>query len=448
MPRRRILAAALVLSCLSFAAWVVATRRAPAPRNLVLISIDTLRADHVGLHGYRRDTTPRLDAFARRSVWFERAVAQASSTAPSHGALLTSRYPSSYGEPPWPGGPPDWVDTLAEVLQRHGFATWGFVDGGYMRRVFGFAQGFDHFEDERVKIKRMLGKVGAWLDSHRPERFFLLVHCYDVHTPYNPPPPYDRMFVDPAYAGTFRPNAAQFAAAEKGRLPFGPEDRAFAIGRYDGGIRYTDDQIGGFLDDLDRRGLLESSVVVITSDHGEEFGEHGRYGHWQLYYHANLHVPLIIHAPGLAPRAVGEVVELVDVVPTVLELLRLPPLEGAMGRSLVPLLDGTATGPEGERFAFAESVIWADGWRTVVGRDHQLLFHPKTGATRLYDLRDDPAQHRDVAPQNPDVVTRLRAVLREREANAERRNTGPRTEAPKLDDRTRRQLEALGYVQD
>lgn len=451
---RRATLIGIVCALVVVAAWVLAPRHGTqaktTPRNLILISIDTLRADHLGVYGYERDTSPALDAFARRSVLFERAISQGESTLPGHGAMLTSRYYGSYGSTKIPVGPPPEVDTLAEILKGHGFATWGFVDGGFLRRAFGFDQGFEHYEDQRIKIKANLAKVEPWLDAHaaKTDRFFLFVHCYDVHTPYNAPDPYGSTFVDRKYRGTFRPNAANFDAVERREEEFGPEDLRYAIARYDGGIRHVDHWIGSFLERLEQRGLLGTSLVVITSDHGEEFLEHGGFQHKKIFHYPNLHVPLIVHAPGRAPRTVEEPVELIDLVPTVLDLLGLPQHPGTMGRSLAPVVDGGPTDALVGHLAFAESSLPGNGWRSVVSRQHQLLYDVSTDERRLFDLGADPTEQHDVAGEQPEVVTRMMGVLKERLAENARRNPGAAAAQRPIDDETRRQLRALGYVQD
>lgn len=425
-------------------------RPAPAtrpPQNLVLISIDTLRADHLGVSGYGRDTSPALDAFARRSTRFARAITQGEATLPGHGAMLSSRYYGSYASGSQPMGPPPEVEMLAEILKAHGFATWGFVDGGHMRRGFGFAQGFDHFEDERVKIKGITARARAWLDTHRAERFLLFVHCYDVHTPYNAPDPYGSAFVDPAYRGTFRPNAGNFEAVEAGVQAFDAADLLHAIARYDGGIRHADHHVGLFLDDLERRGLLDTSVVIVTSDHGEEFLEHGGFQHKKVFEYPNLHVPLIVHVPGQPARVVGDVVELVDLVPTVLDLLGLPAHQGTMGRSLAALVRGEPGDAFAGHVAFAESSL-DRGTRTVISERWQLLDDATGGRRQLFDLRNDPTERHDVAADEAQTVAELSAVLDRHVAENARRNTGTAHRAPDLDARTRRELKALGYASD
>lgn len=255
------------------------------------------------------------------------------------------------------------------------------------------------------------------------------------------------MFVDPGYTGTFRPNARNFTAVQQGRMRFDAADLEYAIARYDGGIRHVDHHLGRFLALLEKRGLLESTVVVITSDHGEEFREHGRFMHWQLYFHPHLHVPLIVYVPGRPPRRVGETVELIDVVPTILDLLGLPPHADVMGRSLVPLIDGSPGADDVDRIAFSQSGMPGPGWRSVTSNRHQLLFDTRSGKRRLFDLERDPEEQVDVAASRPEIADGLLEVLRERLAESARRNTGPPTAAPVVDEDTRRQLEELGYVE-
>jgi arylsulfatase A-like enzyme len=421
----------------------------PPAVNLVLVSIDTLRADHLGSYGYQRDTSPHLDRFARRSTRFTRAVAQSHSTLPSHMSLFTSRYYSALAGPEVHAPLPDAAVTLAELLRARGFATWGFVDGGYLRRTFGFDQGFDHYYDVgdgvRLGIRGILQRVEQWLDTHRTEPFFLFVHCYDVHTPYASPPPFDRMFVEPGYGRDFDTSARNLDAVNTGRQRMTADDLAYVIARYDGAIRYTDEQLGGFFANLERRGLLDSTVVIVTSDHGEEFLDHGTMMHWQMYLSANLHVPLLVFVPGRPPGTVDATVELTDVLPTALDLLGLPPHPAAVGRSLVPLIENPSRGSASSRIAYAEPSMLSLPWRTVVSDGHQLLHDLATGRSRLFDTRVDPGETTDVAEREPAATERLRRALEDR-----RRRSGadhPASAGPAdIDDVTRRQLEALGYV--
>ena len=418
------------------------------PRHVILISLDTLRADHLGAWGYDRETSPRLDALARRSVVFRRAVAQGSSTIPSHASLFTSQYASAVTG--GLGGLQSWPETLAEALGRAGFATWGFVDGGNVRARFGFARGFDHYEDDRIGARRLFARARQWLLAHRVPRFFLFLHTYEIHTPYSAPPEYVELFGDPEYGnGGFHPNTYYFRAAESRPEPHLSErERREVVARYDAGIRYTDEQLGDLLDWLDAQGLLADSLVVMVSDHGEEFLEHGRLGHQQLYLDPNLRVLLLFHRDGLAPRVIDETVELADVAPTILDLLGLPPLRGAVGRSLAPVLRGRRR-PVG-RVAYSEKG-GASGHRTVITDRYQLLADRKSREVRLFDLVADPGATREISAEQPEVAAELAGELgaRARAAGRVRRRHWheEHSRPPPLSDKVRRELETLGYLE-
>lgn len=420
---------------------------ATPPRNVILISLDTLRADHLGAWGYERSTSPRLDQLAEKSVVFRRAVAQGSSTIPSHASLFTSQYATAVLSPF--GGMLGGSMTLAEILSKEGFATWGFVDGGNVRAHFGFDQGFDHYEDDRVGIEKLVRRAKRWIVKHPTDRFFLFLHTYDIHTPYKAPPAYVKHFGDPDYRGRFHPNTKYFRAVERSGKGLTDREYAEVVARYDAGILYTDERVGGFLDWLDEEGLLEDSLVVITSDHGEEFLEHGRLGHKQVYLDPNLRVPLVFYRPNAAPRVVEDTVELTDVVPTILDLLKLSAPENAVGRSLVPYLEG---GGLPSRVAYAEKGGGA-GEETVISDRYQLILNRKTSDVSLFDLASDPEAKHDIAAAHPDVAARLAAELDRRsrratlthQLNAE---IGRVWKRPKpMRDKVRKELEALGYLE-
>lgn len=419
-----------------------------SPRDLVLVSIDTLRADHLGCYGYDRPTTPHLDALAATGVRFERAVAHAPNTLPSHIALMTSRLAGSFaradGEAPLPAS----ARTLAEVLAAQGFATWGFTDGGYLRRAFGLAQGFQHYEDRRAGLRRLRARIDTWLDGHAGDqrRMFLFVHTYDVHSPYAPPSKYRRRFLDPTNPSRFVASTANLEAVIHGQKHLDADDLRRLVDLYDAGIRYVDEQLGLLLRDLDRRGRLRNAIVIVTSDHGEEFMEHRSLLHWRLFFQPNLHVPLIVRVPGRPPGVVHGTVGLVDVVPTALDLLGLPPLRTAAGRSLRPQLDGAPVPP---RAVYSEPFAPGMPERSLVTNRHQLLQRGETGALRLFDLTRDPYSLRPVRGAERGVGARLGKELARRRAGVQAaRRTRTAVRRQRLAPRVRRELEALGYLHE
>jgi len=292
-------------------------------RNLILISLDTLRADRVGAYGAYRPTTPAIDGLARESVVFTDAWAVWPETSGSHMSLFTSRFPSEHGVTSFITAPSPSLELLAERLRRSGYLTRAFTEDGGVWAHAGFARGFSAYGERRSPDFVYRGEAAAtfadaarWMEAHAARTFFLFIHTYQVHAPYAPPRDYRTLFLD--------------------TLGREPADGAVQALLYDQEVRYTDDQVGAFLGVLTRLGLAERSIVVITSDHGEEFREHGGTGHGRTLHREVLQVPLLVWAPGLlAPARVAPPASLLDVVPTVLDLLGLPPDPAHRGTSLV-----------------------------------------------------------------------------------------------------------------
>ena len=321
---------------LNHGTWCIASTHIKFPHGIILISLDTLRADHLGIHGYHRNTSPNIDAFAKEGVIFDNAVAQSPWTLPSHMSIMTSLYPLFHGVRESTSRLANEHVTLAELLREGGYQTAAFTDGVFVSGAFGFQQGFDIYNDQGRGIAQIIAKAKKWLDTNRSKPFFLFIHCLDIHMPYNPPPPYNTIFHDFVYTGNLTPDKDTLTA----KLEVNDEDLRHFIALYDGGIRYTDEKIGEFLSYLRGSELASQSLIIITSDHGEEFKEHGSFLHWQLYYKPNLHVPLLIHIPGYPGNKIRivELVQSIDLLPTILEIAGLPSHSQAQGRSLIPLI--------------------------------------------------------------------------------------------------------------
>jgi arylsulfatase A-like enzyme len=440
----------------------------PETPNVVLISIDTLRPDHLGGYGYSRDTSPALDALAAGGARFTTAVSPTSWTLPAHVTLLTALPPEVHGV----------VDdrlrlgaatvTLAEILRARGYATAGFVSGPYLDAGYGFARGFDHYDDwSAVRLSHpavhrartspaLFGAVeewlGGWQDGPAPRRpFFVFIHAWDVHYDFNPPPPYDTLF-DPEYAGTT--DGLDFETGSGVHAGMPARDLAHVVALYDGEIRYVDDWIGRFVQSLRRRAVLDDTIVVVTSDHGEEFFEHGMKGHRNALYEESIRVPLIIHHPARirAGTVVDRQVRLMDVAPTVLDLtgtalpptFGLPPSAGAYAaRSLVPLLDGrdgSASSPP----SFASLQPHAQS--AIRHETRKLILTPFAAtAEQLFDLATDPAERANLAGTDPTSREALRAELTtwHDAARAAARNA----EAATMSEDHEAALRALGYIE-
>ncbi|MCK5256793.1 MAG: sulfatase, partial [Deltaproteobacteria bacterium] len=433
----------------------ITSTQAKAPHSIILISLDTLRADHLGIYGYHRNTSPFIDAFAKESIVFEHAVVQAPNTLPSHMSIMTSLYPSFHGVTKLKNRLADEHVTLAELLQEGGYRTAAFTDGAFMNAEFGFNQGFDIYNDNKRRgIARILPKVKRWLDKNKSNPFFLFIHCYDIHQPYDPPPPYNSIFHDFPYTGHLTPNGKTLLAAWMNRLKVNDEDLRHFIALYDGGIRYTDKKIGEFLSYLRESGLEDQSLIIITSDHGEEFKEHNSFLHWQLYYRPNLHVPLIIRIPNYPKKEirVSKLVRSIDILPTILDIAELPFYPKAQGRSLLPLIKrhknrlNLSLWQIFHLFAKDSSVSFAEtantDQRSIITDGYQMICNSELSLMQLFNLKADPLAKINIAEDNDEITKRL--LYQWNELYNTKQNYI--SSEINLDQHTREQLEALGYI--
>jgi arylsulfatase A-like enzyme len=392
----------------------------PVPDRVVLVTIDTLRADHVGCYGSQHARTPVLDTLAAAGVRFTAAVSPAPLTLPSHASLLTGLDPPGHGvRHNSIHRLADGLPTLAEHAQAAGFASAAFVGSLVLDRRFGLARGFAAYDDRMQghssrlagfaerPADRVVDAALAWLER-APQRFLLWVHFYDPHADHIPP--------------------KGFAAA-------------FASHPYDGEIAFADLQLGRLLDGVRARFGGDGLLVAVTSDHGESLGEHGERTHSYTVYDATQRIPLILAGTGI-PR--GKVVDapvgLVDVAPTLLAAIRAAPLPDSDGRDLAPLLAG---GPAPARTLYVETLAtWLDyGWSPLVGLRTDAFKYIRAPRRELYDLRSDPGELHDVAAASPEIVERLDADL---ERHLERGRRVAETVEVGAEDRAR--LESLGYV--
>ena len=420
-----------------------------APHPLIILDIDTLRADHLGCYGYPRETSPNIDRLCEESVVFEWAFGPAPNTMPSQTTLLTSLHPGLHGAFSEKDRVPEAATTLAEVVQAAGLPTAAFADGGFMSKMFGFDQGFDLFDSRRGGLERTGDKIFDWVRKNSQENFLLLVHTYDVHAPYDPPEPYRSLFLDPQNPPTpgFEPTTEKLLEIRTSHFtpepkPLSPNDLAYTVALYDGGIRYVDDWVGRFLDLLEEVQLLDRATLVVLSDHGDEFQEHGSVGHEKLYSTIT-RIPLIIRLPGgTVVERIPDVVGAVDVMPTLLDLLGLETPAQAQGRSLVPRIRGEK---QGLHFAFGESEYFGRR-RFIAFEDHRLLYTEKTDQVELFHFREDPHELEDLAAQDPAKAQRLKEGLLGFRKELEGRSLAS-GETTALTPEMEEQLRALGYIQ-
>ncbi len=441
--------------------------RTGRPWNLLLISIDSLRADHVGCYGYRRNTSPAIDKLAAEGTRFANAISPTSWTLPAHLSLLTSHYALSHGVVDDSHALRGGIPTLAEVLRRTGYVTAGFVSAPYVAARYGFARGMDLYEDistkyaHRDEARRAIVAPAVnqlalpWLEEHRTDRFFLFLHYFDVHYDYIPPPPFDTMF-DPNYAGAI--NGRDFIENARVNARMSKQDLGHIIALYDGEIRFTDKHVGQLLDAVDRLGLRDRTLVVLVADHGDEFFEHGNKGHHRTLYDEVLRVPLIFRLPGGAGggKVVAEQVSLVDVMPTILELLKVSPPTGMEGRSLASVFSGGELPPAYVYGAFYDKrgfnvqvMERGDGHKFI--EHFNRITHPTQRPTEWYRLDQDAQERQDQS--EVEALEMLSAQQRtahwlERGWRTHRSGVVGKRRRVEIDDQTRQQLKSLGYIGD
>ena len=462
-----------------FAALVSATCAEDSPRderrdvNVLLISLDTLRADHVHCWGYERETTPHLDKLAAEGVLFENATAASSWTVPSHMSVFTSLYPSIHGVEDPTKCLGDGVPTMAGILSKHGYATAAFVTGSSLNHAMGFDRGFGFYDDFSVELLNEANAIGAardldaeesdlngvptnyvitrlaadWLKKHGRRRFFLFLHFWDCHNDYIPPAPYDRRFAL-GYRGMENGRDIVRRREELERnAP--PEIRERLQALYDGEIAHTDAHVGKVLAVLDELGLSDNTLVVVFSDHGEGFWEHGKILHGNGLGEELIHVPLIFRLPGVLPAGVrveGNVSH-VDVLPTVLGLLGCPKPAPLHGVDLSDVCRGKRETPN--RPVFSELNYAGNVQRMARWGSYKLIEDRKEATRRLYVIEDGREIEASEAERNEDDSREagfaLTAVL----------NAGPScaVAADRLakpahpDEKTLRRLRSLGYMQ-
>ena len=416
------------------------------PRSVILISIDTLRADHLGCYGHPFPTSPNLDAFAAEGTIFEDASAPSPWTLPSHVSLLTGLYATRHGVRTTDRRLADAIPSLATLLAQQGFETGAIVNGVIMRRQFGLAQGFAAYEmipsnqSRAGAASRVTDAALRWLGDRRGRRVFLFLHYYDVHSDYHSLARYERMFAPGA--SRFDGSTAQLTDVRNGRLSIDEAGAAYLARLYDAGIRQLDQELGRLFSRLREAGWLDDSAIVVTSDHGEEFLEHGSVLHGQSHYQELLRVPLILRGPTIPARLrIHTPVSLVDVVPTLLALLRVAPQPGLDGVDLQPFWKAPGA-PPGARWLLAAGGPGRtiDAIRSVRDGRHKLVLYTGSGRRELYDLIADPDEQENLIGMRPEVESRLsrelsRVVASERDA----------PDAPAISGEVRRRLEQLGY---
>jgi arylsulfatase A-like enzyme len=389
--------------------------------SLLLISVDTLRPDHLGCYGYPRDTSPHLDALAARGTLFERAVSPAPWTLPAHASIFTGAWPGVHAlQEDGNRLGRQWL-TFPQRLRDAGYATLAVVSHFYVSSEFGFDRGFDRYDDGLTEggtrnpiAGEVVDRALELLADPPAGPFFLFLHFFDPHWDYTPPPPWNERFTDPAYAGPVDGTLGSLFPFAQPDTPWSDADRRQTLALYDGEIAYLDAQIGRLLAALAQRGLLEDTLVVFTADHGEEFKERGSLGHARTLYGEQLRVPLLIAGHEAFPAGArrDDLVSTVDLAPTLLALAGAEPLPGADGRSLLAAPRGDGEVVIGSTLRYGESL------RALRDRRFKLVHDRQSGEHRYFDLAADPGEQRPLA-EDPSGG-RLAAALARHAARVDR----------------------------
>lgn len=466
-----VLAAGIVCSAACGAAGGIDHGPTPKP-NFILVSIDTLRADHLTLYGYSRSTSPRLDELAESSIVFDRAYAHSANTIVSHASMLTSLYPVSHGARPPNVALDRSFTTLAEAFRSGGYRTAGFTaHPSWLSKKMGFAQGFDDFRARGLSAKRLNREIFDWLQSRKlqlPETpeipdieekpFFLFVHYYDVHSdwrqlPYETRTPFDDRFVE-NYTGEFRGCRDGACGSEfllrafRDPTLLSQEELKWLVALYDGGIAYVDHQIGSLFDQLRELDCFDSSWIVVTSDHGEEFMEHGKVLHTQPY-EETARVPFIIKPPGSRRgRLISDVVGLVDLMPTLLEAAGIDPETAAQGRSLLALIEGHDEESDYDTAVYFNELT-DPGNVTIRHRNYTLVTRHDFRELELYHHAEDPEQKNNlIDAAAADVLHSLLDKVKGFSRLQQELRMGRDGEVVRQSEEEIERLRSLGYVFD
>ncbi|MFQ6082625.1 MAG: sulfatase [Candidatus Aminicenantia bacterium] len=449
----------------------------PKKLNIILFSIDTLRADGLSCYGNPRLTSPNIDSLSEEGILFRNVLAQSSWTLPSHMTMFTSLYPSVHGcnaSPMWTKSIDSlneyWI-TLPEILRSFGYSTVAFTDGKLLGPTFNFDQGFELCDDTGGGIKKISKKAIQWLENYSFQKpFFLFLHCYDVHH-YKPPLNLERMFAE-NYKGKllkFRKsgNSLEVRVTSNAYYHLSENDIKYLRALYDAEIYKTDREFGEVLTYLKRNNLYKDTIIIVTSDHGEEFWEHGGTGHgWSLHQH-QLKVPLIMKCPTFSnsARKIEEWVGLIDIFPTILEILGIPIPNECQGISLIPLIEHGSY----KKRSFLAEASHLGNQKCLIYKEHSFLFNQFSpigenifnwkrfiyiwrnimhfSENELYNLVKDPYEKENIFSKEPKLAHEMRIMLLNQIKNNLAIST-KNTLIKRIDmnKETKEHLKSLGYI--
>lgn len=432
----------------------LAKRKEP---NIVLISVDTLRSEHLNCYGYKRNTSPNISKLAIGGVQFLNAFAQSSFTPSSHASIFSSRYVSSFKTDRcgyyFKNGN---ITSLAEVLKDNGYTTAGFVGGGWIASSRGFNRGFDIYDDNGGGIKLIVEKAFHWLNKNQHKKFFLFLHCYDVHQYRSE----ENKVSNFKWAANVVPYLWKVNAK---RIDLTKGDLSRLTALYDNAISYVDNYIGRLLNKLTDLDLQKKSLIVFFSDHGEAFYEHGLLFHCIKLYDEFIRIPLIMQCPAVLPKdkMIETQIQSIDIMPTILEILNIPNPKGIQGLSLVPLIKKEKRKRIEDRSIFSESfgedrylgflkkhgINFDDEVKMIRTRDWKYIYNFKSKKGELFSLKEDPEERNNLIRQKQKEAQRLKKQLFNQVQKLKPTAVVSRRRFDKSDEALiREKLKSLGYL--
>jgi arylsulfatase A-like enzyme len=433
-------------------------------KNVILISLDTLRADHLGCYGYEQQTSPNIDRLSQKGIRFSNAIAQSSWTLPSHMSFFTSRYPSFHKVMTTEHTLNPDIPTMAEIFKNNGYTTAAFTEGGNMFRIYGFGKGFDIYEEKSRNIDLSFAQAFRWLKQRKQgEKFLLFIHTYEIHTPYK-----RTELADQVKRGRL-PEVLEvndfLYDVMYGRYRLTDEEKDYIRGLYDSGIYNADRYIGNLISLLEELHLLNDTILLIFSDHGEDLWDHGvSPAHGLTLYRDQLHVPVILYDQRLsAPIEVEDQVELIDFMPTLFAMNGIPVPVDVQGENLLPVIKGELTTKK--RVAFSEGTDYGPNRIAVIQDGYKYIFIPEPNIVKrnlsmnmlkkleinlsrhaLFDIQKDPQEKQNIYQENTAKAKSLQRLLDTTYIAPSRKIPEVNVQQALLADQMQR-LQSLGYIE-
>jgi len=420
----------------------------PQGPNVILIIVDTLRADHLGCYGYNKNNSPNINRFSAESILFKNAISMAPWTTPSVASIFTSQFPASLGFSDEPVVLDEELLTIAEIFKEQNYKTEGIISHYMLATNLGFGQGFDKYNEKNAKghghisSPSIAQKAISFLEKNKKQKFFLFLHFFDphydyiLHNEYNFYPTYDGTLYSGLSVGDLREKAPRMSE----------NDIKFIKALYDSEIKFTDNFIGNLFTKLKELGLDNNTMIIFTADHGEEFLERGDYwiGHTKKLYQEQIHVPLIIKIPDNKESIkIDDHIGLIDLMPTIVEFagLKIPEKYLYKGEAIdldnKDKLKNKIIISETKRYVFLQSVIW-DGWKLILDSDMNLK--------ELYNLNKDPSELNNVVSENDMLLKTLEKILKDWNLSVELGKSQEKAKKPKFSEEQKQHLRSLGYI--